>query len=363
MNGVSAKNIAIEEGITERNVMAACARIRNRAAKQGFSPEHDMVHTVPDGFTVKGVSTYYDDEGRPRGQWVKSQSDRERQLELLLEAIEQAHQTIPPFDKIEKPKRSDKNLLSLLTVTDFHLGMYAWEAETGESWDIKIARDTFMNAVADMIDSCPNSHYGLFCQLGDFLHFDGLLAMTPSSGHILDADSRYGKLVELTIEVMTEATKMMLERFPEVVVVQAEGNHDMASSVWLRKHIKHVFKNNNRLTVIDNEFPYYAHLHGETMLAFHHGHKKKLGDLHKLFASEPRFRSMWGQAKQTYIHAGHYHHEKVVEDAGAIAEQHPTLSARDAYAARGGWVSMRGAKVITYDKFDGEIHRTTVRPR
>ena len=137
----------------------------------------------------------------------------------------------------------------------------------------------------------------------------------------------------------------------------------MAGSVWLRKAIKREYANEKRLEVIDNEFPYYAYLHGEIMLGFHHGHKVKLQQLHKLFASEPRFRSMWGRASQTYIHTGHYHHERVVEDAGAIAEQHPTLSARDSYTARGGWVSMRGAKIITYHKTDGEIHRTTVRPR
>ena len=118
-----------------------------------------------------------------------------------------------------------------------------------------------------------------------------------------------------------------------------------------------------RVEVIDNEFPYYAYLHGEVMLGFHHGHKVRLAQLHKLFASEPRFREMWGKAKTTYIHSGHYHSEKVIEDGGAISEQHPTLSSRDSYATRGGWVSQRGAKAITYSKTEGEIHRITVRPR
>jgi hypothetical protein len=155
----------------------------------------------------------------------------------------------------------------------------------------------------------------------------------------------------------------MLKRFDKVVIVSAEGNHDIAGSIWLRKHIKHMFSDESRLTVIDNDYPYYALLHGETMLAFHHGHKLRLAQMHKLFASEPRYREMWGKASYTYIHTGHYHHEKVIEDGGAIAEQHPTLAGRDAYAARGGWVSRRGAKVITYDKIDGEVSRITVRPR
>jgi hypothetical protein len=282
---------------------------------------------------------------------------------MLCERLEAAQENLKPFKPTKAPVAFNDRLLSLLTITDFHLGMYAWDDETGDDWNVQIARDTFLNSINDMIQSCPKSETGMLCQLGDFLHWDGMLSVTPSSGHILDADTRYGKLVELAMSVMTEAVKLMLKRFNKVIVVSAEGNHDISGSIWLRKHIKHLFKNEPRVEVIDNEFPYYAYLHGETMIGFHHGHKMKLANLHKLFASEPRFREMWGKANYTYIHTGHYHHEKVIEDGGAIAEQHPTLAARDAYAARGGWVSRRGAKVITYDKIDGEVARVTVRPR
>ena len=48
------------------------------------------------------------------------------------------------------------------------------------------------------------------------------------------------------------------------------------------------------------------------MLGFHHGHKKKMAQLPKLFSSEPRFRKLWGQATQAYIHTGHMHHERTV---------------------------------------------------
>ena len=216
--------------------------------------------------------------------------------------------------------------------------MYAYEAETGDDWDIRIARDVFLNAMHDMIRATPAAGTGMLCQLGDFLHWDGILSVTPSSGHILDADTRYGKLVELAMSVMTEACRMMLKRYSNVLVISAEGNHDISGSIWLRKHIKHIFADEPRLSVIDNEYPYYAYLHGKTMLGFHHGHKMKLAALHKLFASEPRFRSMWGKAEYAYLHTGHFHHERLIEDGGAIAEMHPTLSGRDAYAARGGYV-------------------------
>ena len=363
VKGLSQYQAAEKLGITRNAVKHHLEAVRNKAARRGYSPDHDWKNPVPDGHKIKGVSTFYDEAGLPVRQWVKSQTDEQRQFEILIERMESAVENLPKFKPTAAPKTYDDNLLSLLTITDFHLGMYAYEAETGDDWNVKLARDVFLNSINDMINSTPKSGTGFLCQLGDFLHWDGILSVTPQSGHILDADTRYGKLVELSMSVMAEAVKMMLKRFNKVVVVSAEGNHDISGSIWLRKHIKQLFADEKRLTVIDNEFPYYAYLHGETMLAFHHGHKVKLAQLHKLFASEPRFREMWGKANYTYIHTGHYHHERLIEDGGAIAEMHPTLSGRDAYAARGGWVSRRGAKVITYDKTDGEIGRVTVRPR
>jgi len=363
VQGLSYREVANLLKVSRGTVGDHLRLVRDKAARRGYSPDHGWNHPVPDGHKIKGVSTFYDDQGNPVRQWVKSQTDEKRQFEILVERIESAQEGLTRFKPVAAPKSADEDLLTLLTITDFHLGMYAYEAETGDDWDVHIARDVFLNSISDMIKAAPKSGTGILCQLGDFLHWDGILNVTPQSGHILDADTRYGKLVELAMSVMAEAVMMMLRRFDKVIVVSAEGNHDISGSIWLRKHIKHLFADEDRLQVIDNDFPYYAYLHGKTMLGFHHGHKVKLALLHKLFASEPRFREMWGASTHCYIHSGHYHHERVVEDGGAIAEQHPTLAGRDAYAARGGWVSQRGAKVITYHKTDGEIARITVRPR
>jgi len=43
-------------------------------------------------------------------------------------------------------------------------------------------------------------------------------------------------------------------------------------------------------------------------------------------------------------------------------EQHRTIAAPDAYGATGGWLSGRGAKVITYDTQFGEVGRITISP-
>jgi hypothetical protein len=362
-SGMNKTEIGRSLGITRETVKSALKVISDRAAKQGYSPDHDMVHIVPPGFTVKGVSTLYNDEGRPVSQWVKSMADKEAQFQMMIERIELACEGITPWKPIEKPKATQDDLLSLLVITDFHLGSYCWGQETSEDYDTNIARDLFLSSIKEMIDSTPKSKIGLLCNLGDFLHWDGLDQLTPTGKHLLEGDSRYSRIVDIAMTVMNEAVRMMLEKYEQVVFVCAEGNHDIAGSIWLRKFIRKLYANEPRLTVIDNDFPYYAYRHGEIMLCFHHGHKVKMDRLPKVFSSEPRFRQDWGRSKVAYIHSGHYHSERVLEDAGAITEQHPTLASRDSYATRLGLMSQRGAKVITYDSTDGEVARITVRPK
>lgn len=62
-----------------------------------------MTRTVPDAFVVKGVSTYYNKDGKPSGQWVKSSLDNERRQELIREAFEAMAEELPRLPPIDKP--------------------------------------------------------------------------------------------------------------------------------------------------------------------------------------------------------------------------------------------------------------------
>ena len=50
---------------------------------------------MPHGYKVKGVSTYYNDEGKPTGQWVKSAADEQERVDALLKAVEDAATSLP----------------------------------------------------------------------------------------------------------------------------------------------------------------------------------------------------------------------------------------------------------------------------
>jgi len=344
------------------NVHSAFQALRKKAALQGYSPEHDMTKTVPDGFKAKGVSTYYDSEGKVRGQWVKSTADNERREELQRAALAALAEELPRLKPIEGPANggTKADLCNLYTFTDSHVGLMAWHKEGGEDWDLKIAEATLVGVFERMVVTAPRAKYAVVNQLGDFLHYDGLTAVTPSHGHILDADGRYSKMVGVAIRTLRRIVDVALMCHDEVHVILAEGNHDLASSVWLRHMFAALYENEPRVTVNNSELPYYVHKHGNVMLGFHHGHMSKNEQLPLLFAAQ--YAPVWGSTTKRYIHTGHRHHVDEKEHAGVTVVQHPTLAARDAYAARGGWISERQATAMTYHSHFGLVARNTITP-
>lgn len=349
-------------GLSRSTVRNAIKGVEKKAAANGVAPHRDVNHRTMEGFNAKFVTSRYDGEGNLQGQYVRQEREKSLDVEVILEAIEAFEFKEAPL--FPQPAISDNDLCTLITLTDFHLGMYSWAAESGDDWDIKIAERVAYDAVTQMVNDSPASEIGILNLQGDFLHFDSLKPVTPASGHLLDADSRSSKMIDLALQITMSCIEMMLKKFNVVRLIVCEGNHDEFSSAWLRKCAIQIYRNNPRLEVDDTEFPYYAFLHGKIMLGFHHGHKKKNQQLPSLFSSEPRYRAMWGAANYCYIHTGHYHHQEahISEGSGAIVERHPTLASRDAYAARGGFISKRAAHAITYHAEFGEIKRTTVMP-
>ena len=357
----SVRQVAIQLNVDRKSVRKAIDRLKKRAAISGYSPEHDMVHPVPDGFKVRGVSTYYNNDGKAVGQWVKSGIDDKRQQEIIKEIVDGMCEQVPRADVTIPPIGTSDNLCTVYTLTDSHVGMLAWHKEGGEDWDLSIAERTLVGCFEQMVQSSPNASICVVAQLGDFLHYDSALsAVTPQSGHSLDADGRMPKMVKTAIRILRTVVAKALEKHQKVVLLLAEGNHDISSSVWLRAMFQALYENEPRIQVIDSELPYYVYQHGETMLAWHHGHLSKNNALPILFASQ--FPKVWGNTKKRYAHVGHRHHVEEKEHSGMTVIQHSTLAARDAYAARGGWMSERHVTSITYsDKF-GQVARNTVTP-
>jgi hypothetical protein len=341
------------------SIQKAVELVRMKAAKHGYAPDFGMVHSVPEPFIVKGHSTLYDKDGNTKLQWVKTTVEDTKLQQMMLEAIEALKEDIPRVKPIAAPKYGNQNLLNCYVITDYHLGMLAWSEETkGGDWDIDIAQDLIIKWFEQAIEQSPNADTAVFAQMSDFLHFDGMDAVTPASKHLLDVDTRFAKLVRSAIRVLRTVIDMLLAKHQKVHVIMADANHDPVSQIWLREWFSVLYENEPRITVDKSPNPYNAFEFGKTALFFHHGHKRKVTNVSEVFAGQ--FREMFGRTKYAYAHTGHLHSIDVKENNLMIVEQHRTLAPADAYAARGGWLSGRDAKVITYHSQFGEVSRLTI---
>ena len=315
--------------------------------------------TAIDPMKLIGHSDYVRD-GEVVGQWLKYGLDKTLEADAREAVINALCAEIAPVAPIDSPTNVLANLLTLYNFFDYHVGMLAWHKEGGADWDLTIAEDIGTRAMQQLVFSSPAAHTGVINIGGDFLHFDGLLPVTPTSGHILDADSRFGKVVDVAIRLIRKLVALALQKHERVILLIMEGNHDLSSSLWLRKLFAALFEDEPRIDVHQNELPYYALEWGVNLLGFHHGHMKKNAELPLLFAA--MFREKWGRCPKVHIHVGHRHHKDEKDHNGARVTQWPTLAAMDAHSSRHGYFTDRELTSLTYHRDTGQVASNSVTP-
>lgn len=329
------------------------------AARRGIAPGHWESGTAP-GFSIGKVTIQRGPSGQVERTWERQHADAEVLRRALDEDIEGLKSDLVRPLPVVPPTQTIADLCNLYTFTDYHLGCLAWHREGGQDWDLSIAERTLTSAMSAMIRQSPKAHTAIINIQGDFLHTDGKLPLTPASKHVLDADTRFPKLRQAAIRLIRGMVTECLEAHTDVHLIIAEGNHDEESAGWLADMFAVLYETEPRLTVNDSQLPFYVFEWGQTMLGVHHGHKVKNEALPLLFAAQ--FPQVWGRTTRREIHCGHRHHRDEKEYNGVTVVQHPTLAARDAYAARGGWIAERASWAITYHKQFGAVGRSCITP-
>ncbi len=327
-----------------------------RAARLGHAPGHWDDGVAP-GYRMGKVTVQRGPGGVER-VWERQHPQAE--TEALESAIAAMRADMPRLAPLPAPSACAGSLMVLYPITDLHIGAHAWRAQGGADWSLQIAERTALGCLELLTSLAPAAEVGMLWLGGDLLHFDGPDPVTPTSRHPLEAAGTIGEIAQAAVRFVRRAVDLLLMRHSRVQVAVSPGNHDIIGSMWLRHLLAALYEREPRLEVLGSETPFMAVQHGRTMLAFHHGHKRKPAELPLLFAAQ--YPQMWGATTKRFAHVGHRHHEEVKEHAGMKVVQHATLAARDAHAANGGWISERQITAITYHAVDGRVGEIVVTP-
>jgi hypothetical protein len=344
-------------GITRGVVANAMRSVKAIASRRGYSPEHDMIRPAPETHLVKGTSTYYDEDGKIRGQWVKTTLAHKR-IEEFAEAVTKAAvETIKPI-KPRKPTRKlkDPDVLVMLPVPDFHFGMYSWNEEAQGDWDCKLAEESMGETFRYVLENSPSSEKAVIANLGDFFHMDTPANVTAASGHSLDVDSRWSKVISSGLRVLISLINGALLKHDTVHVINERGNHDTQSAYCLTLALNAWYRNEPRVTIDQSPDVFHWYEFGQNFFGTHHGHLvRKPEQLYKVMAEDKR--EEFGRCRHRYWLTGHIHHHTSVDVGSVHIESFNTIIPRDNYAHSNGYRANRGLTAIAYHKDRGECSR------
>lgn len=334
----------------------AINQVRQKAARQGWSPHHDMTRTAPETHLVKGTSTLYNSEGAIAAQWVKTNLKNEDKLEQIKEFTEELVDSVKgKAKKTKAPKTDAKDRMTVYPMGDPHIGMYAWGEEAGEDFDVDLAVADLVAATGRLVDSSPASEVALVLNLGDFFHADNQQGVTSRSGHSLDTDTRWSRVMRLGAAAMRACIDAALEKHKTVYVRNCIGNHDDHSSHALALILDAYYTKEPRVIIETSPNPFWYFRFGKNLIGTTHGHSVKVQDLPTIMAHDrPKD---WGETEFRYWYLGHFHTQRVHEKGSVLIEYFRTLAAKDAWTNESGYRSGRDMTSIILHEDYGQIER------
>jgi hypothetical protein len=334
-------------------ISVAIKRLKANAAIRGYAPDNDMVHEVPNPFIVKGVSTYYDKEGKPKGQWVKSSLDQQQYLETLEAIARGISADIRPAEPIAPPQECMADLLAIYPLGDPHAGLYSCIRETGSHFDLAEYERINMLAIDSIMEGTPKAATALYIDLGDTTHASDDKKRTPGSGHYLDTSGRIVEAIESAFKIKCYHIERLLTHHTNVIFRLNRGNHDPVTAVAISGMVRERYRNEPRVTVVDAFNPYWYYEFGLCMVATAHGDGAKGPQMGPIMANDQA--PMWGRTKHRFAYLGHVHHRDAKEHIGVTVEYFGTLAAPDFYSHHAGYRSKRQIRSIVLHKDHGEM--------
>lgn len=351
----SARKAADALGVHHSAISCAMQRLVRVAATKGYAPEFDMTRPAPAGFQIRGTSTYYDDEGKVRGQWIKTSRDADETAEVLREFVQALCEDVKPLPPMAcKMYSTDTDLLAAYVLGDPHFGALSWAPETGENFDLAIAEKLTTGAIDRLIGSAPAANTALLLNLGDMFHADNQKNVTQS-GHQLDVDGRYRKVQQVGLRAMIYCIRRLLEKHESVIVRINSGNHDGQSAYALAMMLDCFFHLEPRVEIDLSPSVFWYHRFGNVLLGSTHGDTAKGPDLIPIMAADKP--TAWGETAHRAWLCGHVHHCDKKEYRGGTVEYFRTLAARDAWHQGQGYRAGRDMCLIVYHREFGEVER------
>ena len=225
------------------------------------------------------------DVGSVSHYWYKSKKfsifakPNEFTKDEFLQSIEELiSQYSPKYPTIDYPTRQDGHLL-IINPADVHIGKYADATETGDEYNIEIAKNRVREGVKGILRNAEGYPIEriLFCIGNDILHTDNVQGNT-TKGTPQDKDGKWYKHFTEALELYVEVVEMLMQLAP-VDCVHSMSNHDYMSGFHLAHALKAWYRNTEAVSVDAEPMHRKYYKYKNSLIGLTHGDGAKLPSL------------------------------------------------------------------------------------
>ena len=265
-------------------------------------------------FKNGGPETWENFQVKARLKLKESEHKAKLAGDIFQRMTENYHPPVARFNFDEKKYRDiegGENNLFEVALFDIHFGKLAWNGETGENYDTKIAKKRFLYAIKKLIQRAQGYEYNriLFPIGNDFFNSDNR-ENTTSHGTPQDEDLRWQKTFEAGCELIVDGINVLKQLGVPIDVVVVPGNHDFERSFFLGSFISAWFRNDSQININNAAKPRKYYRWGKVLLGFTHGRHEKENSLPMLMAKDKDSKKHWSETDFHEWHLGHFHRKK-----------------------------------------------------
>lgn len=274
--------------------------------------------------------------------------------DMLADAAKQTPK--PPKRKYAK---LPKGLWYELDFPDIHFGKETWAEESGQNYDISIARRVVLATFDRLLGfAAPHGIERIILPLGnDFFNVDNK-ENTTTHGTPQQEDTRWQRTFREGRRLAEDMIARCIEIAPvEIIIVP--GNHDEQRAFYLGEVLDAKYSKDKHVQV-DNAAKKRKYLHfGRNLIGFTHGYWEKPAKLPSIMPLEEP--EKWAASAHREFHLGDKHHkidlQHRTEDMDGVTIRYMrSLSATDTWHFDKGFIGApRSAEGFLWDKEDGIV--------
>ena len=270
----------------------------------------------------------------------------------------------PSYPQIDYPKREDGHLL-IINPADVHIGKFADSLETGEDYNIEIAKERVREGVKGILRNAEGYPIEkiLFCIGNDILHTDNTMGsttrLTPQ-----DTDGKWFRHFTEALELYVEIVEMLIQIAP-VDCVHSMSNHDYMSGFHLAHALKSWYRNTDSVYVDADPKHRKYYSWKNSLIGLTHGDGAKLNNLPLHMAQEEP--KMWAETKYRYWYLHHLHHKQrykfmsSFDNIGVTVEFLRSPSGSDSWHYQKGYTgSIKAVEGFIHNKYGQIAHLTHI---